>query len=338
MMPAQDLNDFLASLPKAELHLHIEGTLEPEMMQALAAQHGIRLPWRSVEETRLAYAFSDLQSFLDVYVQGTSVLRTEQDFFDLTAAYLRRAQQDGVRHVEIFFDPQTHTGRNIPYQVVIDGITAALREGDTRLGISSGLILCFLRHLPAAAAMTTLDTALAAGGELLGVGLDSSEFGHPPAGFAEVFARARAEGLHVVAHAGEEGPPDYICQALDLLQVERIDHGVRCLEDAVLVERLRDSQVPLTVCPLSNVQLQVFRQMSEHNIVELARAGLKVTINSDDPAYFGGYINANYAAVQQAFDLSREALVRYAVHSVEASFAPAARKRALLREIEEVAP
>ena len=331
-----DLTEFLALLPKAELHVHIEGTLEPELMLALAERHGIELPWRSIEEIRAAYQFDNLQSFLDVYYKGTDVLRTEQDFFDLTSAYLDRAQKDGVRHTEIFFDPQSHTDRGIPYEVVLDGILAALADGESTYGITSGLILCFLRHLPEASAMDTLNRALRRGDDLLGVGLDSSELGFPPIGFRNVFQLARSEGLHVVAHAGEEGPPQYIKQALEILAIERIDHGVRCIEDPALVEQLRTHQIPLTVCPLSNVKLNVFSSMSDHNIAELNRAGLCVTINSDDPAYFGGYINDNYAAVQHAFDLDQTDLSQYAIQSVQASFASSKRKRLLRQEIDEV--
>ncbi len=336
MKSMDSLDEFLGVLPKAELHLHIEGTLEPEMMCALAEQHGIQLPWGTVEGIRRAYEFSELQSFLDIYYRGNDVLRTEQDFFDLTLAYLEKAHADAVRHAEIFFDPQSHTERGIAYDLVLDGITAALREGESKFGITSGLILCFLRHLPIASAMTTLESALSRREEILGVGLDSSEIGFPPAKFGDVFARARAEGLHVVAHAGEEGPPSYIREALDTLKVERIDHGVRCLEDLTLVERLRSSQMPLTVCPLSNIQLKVFARMPEHNIEKLTQAGLQVTINSDDPAYFGGYINANYASVQRAFGLDRAALTQYAVNSVNASFASVDRKKEILKEIRGV--
>ena len=331
-----NLNKFLALLPKAELHVHIEGTLEPELMLTLAERHGIKLPWQSIEETRAAYQFDNLQSFLNVYYKGTDVLRTEQDFFDLTSAYLDRAQRDGVRHAEIFFDPQSHTDRRIPYEVVLDGILAALADGESRYGLTSGLILCFLRHLPEASAMDTLNRALRRGDDLLGVGLDSSELGFPPIGFRSVFQRARSEGLHVVAHAGEEGPPQYIKQALDILEIERVDHGVRCIEDPVLVEHLRAHQIPLTVCPLSNIKLNVFPSMPDHNIIELNRAGLCVTINSDDPAYFGGYINDNYAAVQHAFNLDRTDLGQYAMRSIQASFASTKRKRLLRQEIEEV--
>jgi adenosine deaminase len=332
----ENLNKFLSALPKAELHLHIEGTLEPEMMQALAEQHRIKLPWRSVEEIRSAYKFDDLQSFLNIYYKGNDVLRSEQDFFDLTFAYLARAHKDGVRHAEIFFDPQSHTSRGIPYEVVLDGISAALTEGTVQLGITSGLILCFLRHLTAASAMATLDLALSRDSNLLGVGLDSSELGFPPIGFRDVFQRARSEGLHVVAHAGEEGPSQYIEQALDILKVERIDHGVSCVENPELVKRLRDQQIPLTVCPLSNVKLKVFPNISNHNIMKLARAGLCVTINSDDPAYFGSYINENYAAVQHAFNLDQNDLGHYARRSIEASFASIDRKQFLQKEINNV--
>jgi adenosine deaminase len=329
----ENLTEFLTALPKAELHLHIEGTLEPEMMQSLAERHGIHLPWHSADEIRSAYQFENLQSFLDIYYQGIQVLRTEQDFFDLTSAYLDRAHEDGVRHTEIFFDPQNHTERGIAYEMVLDGILAALADGEKRLGITSGLILCFLRHLSANSAMITLQRALLRGGDLLGVGLDSSELGFPPAGFRNVFDCARSEGLHIVAHAGEEGPPQYIEEALDILNVERIDHGVRCLEDPKLVERLRSSQMPLTVCPLSNIKLNVFPQMVDHNISAMDHAGLCVTINSDDPAYFGGYINENFAAVQRAFDLDQATLVQYAVRSVKASFASGERKKNILEEI-----
>jgi adenosine deaminase len=323
---------YLRGLPKAELHLHIEGTLEPELLFELARRNGVDLRFRTVEALRAAYRFTDLQSFLDIYYEGAGVLRTEQDFHDLTWAYLQRAAADGVRRAEIFFDPQTHTDRGIPFDVVLDGIEAALGEGRSRLGISSGLILCFLRHLPAEAAMATLEVALPHAGRLLGVGLDSSEVGHPPSRFVEVFARARAEGLRVVAHAGEEGPPEYIWGALDLLGAERIDHGVRCLEDPALVERLARERVPLTVCPMSNVKLRVVDRMEDHPLARMLAAGLAVTINSDDPAYFGGYIGDNYAAVAAALGLSREQMAAIARTSLEASFASPDEKAALLAE------
>lgn len=326
------MDAYLRGLPKAELHLHIEGTLEPELLFELARRNGVDLRFRTVEALRAAYRFTDLQSFLDIYYEGAGVLRTEQDFHDLTWAYLQRAAADGVRRAEIFFDPQTHTDRGIPFDVVLDGIEAALGEGRSRLGISSGLILCFLRHLPAEAAMATLQAALPHAGRLLGVGLDSSEVGHPPSRFVEVFARARAEGLRVVAHAGEEGPPEYIWGALDLLGAERIDHGVRCLEDPALVERLARERVPLTVCPMSNVKLRVVDRMEDHPLARMLAAGLAVTINSDDPAYFGGYIGDNYAAVAAALGLSREQMAAIACTSLEASFASPDEKAALLAE------
>ena len=290
----------ISAIPKAELHLHIEGTLEPELMMQLAKRNGVNIPYSSVEEIRRAYEFSDLQSFLDIYYAGAAVLQTKQDFFDLTYAYLERAAADNVRHVEIFFDPQTHTERGIAFDVVLDGIHDALDAGEARLGISYRLILCFLRHLSAADAMATLEEALPHKERIHAVGLDSSEVGHPPSKFTAVFDRAREAGLLTVAHAGEEGPPEYIREALDLLKVERIDHGVRCLEDPDLVERLVAEKIPLTVCPLSNVKLCVFESLEHHNLKQLLDAGLRVTINSDDPAYFGGYNCQNFLENQQA--------------------------------------
>jgi adenosine deaminase len=306
------LAEFIRSIPKAELHLHIEGTLEPEMMFEMARRNGLYLHYRSVDEVRRAYDFKDLQSFLDIYYAACNVLRTERDFYDLTMAYLRRAEADGVRHAEIFFDPQSHTGRGIPFETVIDGISAALREGP----ISTRLILCFLRHLSAESAMETLEQALPFKDRLVAVGLDSSELGNPPSKFAAVFARARAEGLRAVAHAGEEGPPSYIREALDILGASRIDHGVRCVEDPALVAELAARRIPLTVCPLSNLKLRVVRSLTEHPLRELLAHGIVATINSDDPAYFGGYIVDNYLAL----DLT-EAEVRLLAHnSFEASF------------------
>ncbi|MBO67541.1 MAG: adenosine deaminase [Acidiferrobacteraceae bacterium] len=332
----EDINKFLRELPKTELHLHIEGTLEPEMMMSLADRNHVRLPWTTLEDTNSAYKFENLQSFLDIYYQGITVLHTEEDFFDLTFAYLQRAASDSVRHTEIFFDPQSHTERGIPYEVVVDGIHAALMDGEKYLGISSELILCFLRHLPPTSALNTLETALAYKNGIIGVGLDSSELSFPPINFLEVFEKARSIGLRTVAHAGEEGPPEYIWEALDILKVDRIDHGVRCLEDPLLVEKLRLSQTPLTVCPLSNIKLKVFSSMSQHNILKLSEAGLCITINSDDPAYFDGYINDNYAAVYQAFNLSISDLLLYAKQSIQASFASESRKTALLAEINQL--
>ena len=325
---------FLRGLPKAELHLHIEGTLEPELAFELADRHGVTLRFGSVEELRAAYDFTDLQSFLDLYYEGASVLRTEEDFRDLTIAYLERAAADGVRRAEIFFDPQMHTRRGIAFETVLDGLTAALGEGEERLGVSSGLIMCFLRDLSAESAMETLEQALPHADRLLGVGLDSAEVGNPPDRFTEVYARARAEALRAVAHAGEEGPPDYIRQALDLLGVSRIDHGVRATEDPELVERLARDQVPLTVCPLSNVKLRVFDRLEDHNLGELLAAGIKVTINSDDPSYFGGYIGDNYVETQRALGLSTDDMVAIARNSLEASFVDDRQREALVAQLE----
>jgi len=323
-----DLQGFVRRLPKAELHLHIEGTLEPEMLFALAKKHAVKLRFDSVEAVRRAYRFRDLQSFLDIYYEGAAVLRDAEDFRALTAAYLRRAQADGVVHAEIFCDPQTHTARGIPMRVVLEGIAGALREGERELGITSALIVCFLRHLSEEDALATLREALRFRQLFQGVGLDSSEKGHPPSKFQRVFARARQEGLRAVAHAGEEGPPEYIVEALELLHVERIDHGVRCVEDPALVERLRQARIPLTVCPLSNVKLRVFPSIEEHNLKRLLDEGLCVTVNSDDPAYFGGYVLDNYLACAAALKLSRSELALLAANSIHASWlAPALKAR-----------
>jgi adenosine deaminase len=311
--------DLACRMPKAELHLHIEGTLEPELAFALAERNRVTLPYASVERLRAAYEFTDLQSFLDVYYAGASVLRTAQDFHDLAFAYFRRAAADHVVHAEIFFDPQTHTARGVPFAVIMAGIGQALADAQAQFGLSHRLILCFLRHLEAADAMRTLEQALPWRQAITAVGLDSSERGHPPAKFAEVFARARELGWLTVAHAGEEGPPEYIRQALDLLGVSRIDHGVRCEEDPELVERLRREAVPLTVCPLSNVKLKVFPRIEDHNLKRLLDCGLCVTVNSDDPAYFGGYVNDNFVAVADALDLSREELLTLARNSFTGS-------------------
>lgn len=326
-----DRDQLIHKLPKAELHLHIEGTLEPELLFAIAARNKVSLRFRSIKEIRKAYEFADLQSFLDIYYEGARVLRTERDFYDLTAAYLKRVSAMNVRHVEIFFDPQTHTSRGIKIKTVIDGISRALSES---ANISSGLILCFLRHLSGREAMKTLEEALPFKDRLLGVGLDSSEKGHPPSKFTEVFARARELGLRAVAHAGEEGPPAYITEALDLLKASRIDHGVRCLEDAALVLRLAREQVPLTVCPLSNVKLKVFPSMAHHNLRRLMEAGLCVTLNSDDPAYFGGYLEENYRAVAKALKLTRGELAALAKNSFTASALPPAQKKKFHAEID----
>ena len=314
------MEEAIRALPKIELHLHIEGSLEPELMFALAERNGVELPYASVEEVRAAYDFNDLQSFLDIYYAGAQVLLKAQDFYDMTWAYLEQCRADKVRHTEIFFDPQTHTDRGVGFDVVMEGITGALKDGKEQLGISSHLILCFLRHLSADAAMATYEQALPWREHFIGVGLDSSEQGHPPEKFRAVFERALADGFLTVAHAGEEGPPDYITQALDLLKVRRIDHGVRCLEDPLLVRRLQKEQIPLTVCPLSNVKLRVFDQLEDHNLKTLMDANLCVTINSDDPAYFGGYIGQNYLETAEALDLSLEDIEALARNAVKASF------------------
>jgi len=323
------LESFIRGIPKAELHLHIEGTLEPELMFALAARHGVGLPYASVEALRAAYQFDSLQSFLDLYYAGAAVLRDEDDFHALTMAYLRRAHDDGVVHVEIFFDPQTHTARGIAFAAAIDGIRRALADGEREFGISHRLILCLLRHLSAEDAMRTLEQALPYKDAIVAVGLDSSERGHPPSKFSAVFECARREGFLTVAHAGEEGPPEYIIEALDLLKVARIDHGVRCEEDPALVERLARERIPLTVCPLSNVRLCVYESIEQHNLKRLLERGLCVTVNSDDPAYFGGYVADNFLAVQRGLGLSKEDIRTLAANSIEASFLPPAQKRAL---------
>ncbi|MEA3032397.1 MAG: adenine deaminase, partial [Sphingomonadales bacterium] len=291
-----DLTDFIAGLPKAELHIHIEGSLEPELMFELARRNRIEIPFASVEEVRAAYSFSNLQDFLDIYYRGADVLRTEADFRDLAAAYFDRAAADSVSHAEIFFDPQTHTDRGIDFGVVMRGLTAGMNEARARHGITSKLILCFLRHLDEAAAFETLRQAEPWLDRIEAVGLDSSEVGHPPDKFARVFAAAAERGLKRVAHAGEEGPPAYVWEALDLLHVDRLDHGNRSMEDPALVERLAREGMTLTVCPLSNLKLCVVKDMAEHPVDRMLAAGLRITLNSDDPAYFGGYINANYRA------------------------------------------
>ena len=315
-----------AALPKAELHLHIEGTLEPELMFALARRNDIALPYPDVESVKRAYVFSDLQSFLDIYYQSCAVLVQEVDFFDLTLAYLQRAHSQGVRHAEIFFDPQTHTARGIAMGTVIEGIQRALTQGEHELSITSELILCFLRHLPQTEAMSTLEAALPYLEHLSGVGLDSGEAGNPPVKFKDVYDRARAEGLRAVAHAGEEGPPEYIWQALDVLHVERVDHGVRCVEDDRLMDRLAADRVPLTVCPLSNVRLRVVDTLADHPLPRLLERGLCTTVNSDDPAYFGGYVGDNFEAIQASLPLSDEDILQLARNSFEASFLDEATK------------
>jgi adenosine deaminase len=328
------LQELIRRIPKAELHIHIEGSLEPELMFELARRNGITLPYRSVAELRRAYQFSDLQSFLDLYYQGAAVLQHERDFYDMTMAYLRRSASQNVRHTEIFFDPQTHTTRGVAFATVLGGIDSAIRDAEREAGITSMLILCFLRHLSAAAAMQTLEQALPFKDRIVAVGLDSSELGNPPSKFAAVFARARDEGFLTVAHAGEEGPPSYIREAVELLDVSRIDHGVRCLEDPALVEELRRRRIPLTVCPLSNVKLRVFPTLEDHNLRKLLQRGLLVTVNSDDPAYFGGYVAENFLAVQQALRLTEEEIRQLARNSFEASFLTPERKQFHIGEVE----
>jgi adenine deaminase len=331
------MDDFLRGLPKAELHLHIEGTLEPELMFAIARRNGVPLRFAGVEEARRAYRFRDLQSFLDIYYEGAGVLRAERDFYELTMAYLERAVADGVRHAEIFFDPQTHTARGVAFEEVARGIHRALADGEARFGLTSKLILCFLRHLSAEDAARTLAEALAFRDWIAGVGLDSSEAGNPPSKFEAVFASAREAGFLAVAHAGEEGPAAYIREALDVLHARRIDHGVRCVEDPELVADLAARRIPLTVCPLSNVKLGVFPTLSRHNLKDLLRRGLCVTINSDDPAYFGGYVAENYRAAREALALSREDVVQLAKNSFEASFLPPEEKERWINAVDAFA-
>ena len=323
----------LRRMPKAELHIHIEGSLEPELIFKLAQRNGVALPYASVEALRAAYAFTDLQSFLDIYYAGASVLLKEEDFFDMAWAYLEKAAAENVVHAEIFFDPQTHTARGVPIGAVIQGLHHACQRAHQEFGLSAKLILCFLRHLSEADAMATLEAALPYRHHFIGVGLDSSEVGHPPEKFERVFARCRELGLHAVAHAGEEGPPAYIWSALDLLGAERIDHGVQAVHDPVLMRRLADTQVPLTVCPLSNVKLCVFPSMAQHNLRQLLDAGLCVTVNSDDPAYFGGYLNENFTQLFAALPLEPRHAYQLAFNSFEASFADEAAKRGWERQL-----
>jgi adenosine deaminase len=333
--PARDA--LIARLPKAELHLHIEGSLEPEMLFALAARNKVAIPFASAEEVRAAYSFSNLQDFLDIYYQGMSVLLHEQDFYDLTWAYLERAHADNVRHVEIFFDPQGHTERGVDFTTALNGIDKALMGAQQRYGITYRLIMCFLRHLSEEEAFATLDQAKLHLDRIDGVGLDSSELGHPPAKFQRVFAAARELGLHVTAHAGEEGPPSYVREALDLLQVERIDHGNRALEDPALVHHLARDQMTLTVCPLSNLRLCVIDRIADSPVRRMLELGLKATVNSDDPAYFGGYMNDNFRAVAEALDLSHAQIVQLAENSFTGSFLPPAEQARHLAAIADAA-
>ncbi|MCG3731915.1 adenosine deaminase [Vibrio cincinnatiensis] len=327
------MKPFIQQLPKVELHLHIEGSLEPELMFELAQRNQIEIPFRSPQQVREAYQFSNLQDFLDIYYQGANVLIHEQDFFDLTWAYLLRCQQDNVIHTEIFFDPQTHTARGIAFDTIINGISRALEQAKHQLGISSQLILCFLRHLSEEEALLTLEQALPYRDKIIGVGLDSSEQGNPPEKFMRVFAKAREAGFLTVAHAGEEGPAQNIRHAMALLQVQRVDHGVRCVEDATLVEQLIETRMPLTVCPLSNLKLNVFQEMAQHNVVTLLRQGLCVTINSDDPAYFGGYMTDNFLAVADAHPMTQAELAQFTLNAIEASFISDEEKQRLTRQV-----
>lgn len=328
------LINVVKNMPKAELHIHIEGSLEPELIFALAQRNRVELAYTSIEALRAAYAFTDLQSFLDIYYAGASVLLTEQDFYDMTWAYLQRAHADNVLHTELFFDPQTHTARGVEFGVVVKGIQRALRDAQSKWSMSGGLIMCFLRHLSEEEAFLTLQQALPYREHIIGVGLDSSERGHPPEKFARVFARCKELGFHLVAHAGEEGPPAYIETALDLLQVERIDHGVRCIEDPVLMQRLVRDAMPLTVCPLSNIKLCVFEKMSQHNLLTLLDAGLVITVNSDDPAYFGGYMNDNFVAIVEALPLQRHHAQQLARNSFTAAFITAELKQKYLTQVD----
>lgn len=332
---AAKLPALIQAMPKAELHMHIEGSLEPELIFALAQRNGVNLSYPSVEALRAAYAFTDLQSFLDIYYAGASVLLKEQDFHDMAWAYLTRCKQENILRTEMFFDPQTHTDRGVPFEVVIKGLTSACDRARAELGVSAALIMCFLRHLSEEAALETLEQALPYKQYFIGVGLDSSERGHPPEKFARVFARCKELGLRLVAHAGEEGPAQYIYNALDILQVERIDHGVRCVEDPALVQRLAKEGMALTVCPLSNVKLCVFKKLSDHNLKSLLAQGVKVTINSDDPAYFGGYLNQNFLETAEALQLDAQALYTLARNSFEAAFASNDDKAAWIAQLDQ---
>lgn len=329
-----ELDAFIAGLPKAELHLHIEGSLEPEQMFAFARRNRVAIPFDSVEAVRAAYDFSNLQDFLDIYYAGADVLRTEQDFHDLALAYFRRAHADNVRHAEIFFDPQTHTDRGLPFAIAADGLLAGMVAAEAELGVTSKLILCFLRHLDEDAAFATLQAAEPWLDRIIGVGLDSSEVGHPPSKFRRVFDRAGEMGLKRVAHAGEEGPPAYVHEALDLLQIDRLDHGNRSMEDEALIGRLAAQRMTLTVCPLSNLKLCVVKDLKAHPVPEMLRRGLHVTLNSDDPAYFGGYVNDNYRALAAAVGLTRDQVTLIARNSFEGSFLDDADKAARIAELE----
>ncbi len=331
------MSELAFALPKAELHLHIEGTFEPELIFKLAERNRITLPYASIDALRRAYEFTDLQSFLNLYYNAMAALRTEDDFAELADAYLARAAAQGVVHVEMFFDPQAHTARGVPFSTVIDGLWSAVRTSQARHGISAKLIMCFLRDQTAASAMATIDEALPYGERIVAVGLDSAEVGHPPSKFTDVFARARAEGWKTVAHAGEEGPPAYVWEALDLLHVSRVDHGIRSMEDPLLVARLRDERIPLTVCPLSNVKLRVFDTLHDHTIGHMLDAGIVATVNSDDPAYFGGYVGDNFRAVAETLALPHDQLIALARNSFEASFITEELRAEYLARIDAIA-
>ena len=331
-----DTGSLIRRLPKCELHIHIEGSLEPELMLALARRNSVTLPYDSIDAVRRAYSFGNLQDFLDIYYQGMSVLITEQDFYDLAFAYLQRAHADNVRHVEMFFDPQGHTGRGIAFSTVVGGLHRAITDAERELGVKASLIMCFLRHLDEAAAEQTLDSALAFRDKIVGVGLDSSEAGHPPGKFRSVFRRARDAGLFLTAHAGEEGPASYVWEALDVLGVARIDHGNRSLDDPALVGRLARERIALTVCPLSNLRLRVIDDLTRHPLRRMMDKGLVVTVNSDDPAYFGGYVNDNYDAVSEALTLGRDEIAAIVRNGIEASLMPAAEKNSTLAEVDRV--
>ena len=329
-----NIKQIIQALPKAELHVHIEGTFEPELMFEIAKRNRIAIPYENVDAVRQAYDFHNLQSFLDIYYAGAGVLLHKADFYDLTRSYLEHCREDNVVHTEIFFDPQTHTARGVAFETVINGIVRACREAGQQWGISTRLIMCFLRHLSEESAFETLNQALPYKEHIIGVGLDSSELGHPPSKFERMFAQARAEGLLTVAHAGEEGPPEYVYEALDLLHVRRIDHGVRAEEDEALMARLIKEQMPLTVCPLSNLKLKVFPEMAKHNLRRMLQRGVLVTVNSDDPAYFGGYMNRNFEALAEALDLSAEEIKTLCANSFRASFLSEAEKEEWIRKIE----
>ena len=331
-----DTNTLITQLPKCELHIHVEGSLEPELMFALARRNGICLPYASMEAVRQAYRFRNLQDFLDIYYQGMAVLLTERDFYDLAFAYLQRAQADNVRHVEMFFDPQGHTSRGIAFATVIEGLGRAIADARQKLRVEASLIMCFLRHLDEADAERTLDAALGFRDRIVGVGLDSGEVGNPPGKFRHVFARAREAGFFLTAHAGEEGPPSYVWEALDVLGVARIDHGNRSLEDDALVGRLAREQVALTVCPLSNLRLRVVDDLAQHPLRRMLDRGLLATVNSDDPAYFGGYVNRNYVEVPNALALGRDTIVTLVRNGIKASLMPAGDKDSMLAEVDRV--